>query len=198
MIIIGMVIGVVFLMLGESVSGLKQFNSQLHEIVGELLSLVSKVMPAVPFLSIMILMANGEFSTLIMGWKYIVASLICIFLCLVIKIVKVTTKCKVSFPVLWRKMKPAVHHHLADHRFAAILSFDRLGGGIEYHLSLPGSAYGIRRSLRGIQCVSQEHHCAERDPLPTVGRDRGRHSHGQHRHESPEARRSPTRLNFHH
>ncbi len=49
MIIIGMVIGVVFLMLGESVSGLKQFNSQLHEIVGELLSLVSKVMPAVPF-----------------------------------------------------------------------------------------------------------------------------------------------------
>jgi len=121
MLILGIGIGTIILILGDRASGVSDIISQLHSIVGELMSLVIKLMPAVPFLSIMQLTAKGEFSTILMGWKYIVASLICIILCHGIKILKVKMKYKVDFSLLWKKMRPAFMIALATGSSTAAL-----------------------------------------------------------------------------
>ncbi len=106
-VVLGLIMGEALLIVGKKVSILPEILLDIKEWINELMFLVMKATPLVPFLSILRLIGQGRYDTMIRGWKYIVAIYICILLSFGIKLFKVSMRCKVSVPYLLKTVKPA-------------------------------------------------------------------------------------------
>ena len=106
--VLGIGMGAVLLKLGDRVGVMCEIVDQLAEWLIGFMNSVLVIMPVVPFLSIMNIVAKGEVSTFIRGWKFILACYIAMAACYSIKIIKVCLKCKINYKVLWRKTKPVI------------------------------------------------------------------------------------------
>ena len=108
LVILAIGMGAVLLKLGDRVKGLTDFIDQLAEWLVSFMDTILIIMPAVAFLSILNIVAKGQIATFIRGWKFIAACYVCMALCFTIKLVKVSTRCKISIPVLWKKTRPVI------------------------------------------------------------------------------------------
>lgn len=108
LVVLALGMGAVLLTLGDRVKGLVDLIEQLAEWLIGFMNTVLIIMPAVPFLSIFNLAAKGQISTFLKGWKFIVASYVCMAVIIAIKLLKVSLKCKISIPMLWKKTKPVI------------------------------------------------------------------------------------------
>ncbi len=108
LVVLALGMGAVLLTLGDRVNGLVDLIEQLAEWLIGFMNTILIIMPVVPFLSIFNLVAKGQISTFLKGWKFIVASYVCMAICIAIKLIKVCLKCKISFPILWKKTKPVI------------------------------------------------------------------------------------------
>ena len=100
--------GVALLLLGEKVDGLNNIIHQCNDWVMKIVSIVLKISPVVPFLSLAISIGRGNSGVILEGWKFIVAVYIIFTVCIAVKAVKTSMKTKIPIPELYRKMKPAI------------------------------------------------------------------------------------------
>ena len=107
-VILGIGMGAVLLRLGDRAKGLSDLLSQIFEWLAGLMETIKVILPIVPFLSVFNIVARGETAIFLRGWKYIVATYICMALCVLFKIFKVNKKCSIDIPVIWSKIKPVV------------------------------------------------------------------------------------------
>ena len=107
LVILSLLSGAGLLVLGNSVSELKRIIDQINKWTMSVMQIVLLTMPAVPFLSIMITLADGKGANLLDGWKYIVASYVIFALCTAVKAVKTSVRSGIRIPDLWRMIKPA-------------------------------------------------------------------------------------------
>ena len=108
LVVLALGLGAVLLTLGDRVNGLMNLIEQLAEWLIGFMNTVLIIMPVVPFLSIFNLIAKGQISTFLKGWKFILASYVCMVVCIAVKLIKVSLKCKISIPLLWKKTKPVI------------------------------------------------------------------------------------------
>ena len=106
LVVLGMALGAILLMFGERTRGLANILQQVKEWINELLNLVLKIVVVIPFLSIFKLLAKGDMETILKGWKFIVGVYICFVICLAVKMIRVSVKCKIRLSVLLRVVKP--------------------------------------------------------------------------------------------
>ena len=106
LVILSFLCGAGLLMLGDSVGELKTVLTQISKWVMSVMRIILLLMPAIPFLSIMISIAGGKEKDLLSGWKFILASYIVFGLCTAVKAVKTSVKTGVSLRELWRLVKP--------------------------------------------------------------------------------------------
>ena len=107
-VILGIGMGAILLLLGDRAKGLSDLLSQAFEWVAGLMDSIKVIIPVVPFLSVFNIVARGDTAIFLRGWKYIVATYICMALCVTFKIFKVHRKCGIDIPVLWSGIKPFV------------------------------------------------------------------------------------------
>ena len=108
LLVLGMAAGAALLLLGEKAAVLRDHLSLLSDWVYELMGLVNKLMPAIPFLSIFKLAAEGRYDVLIRGWKYIAAVFLCIAVCITVKFFKVSYRCGMKPAAIWNAISPIV------------------------------------------------------------------------------------------
>jgi len=106
-VIMGLLAGAGILLLGDAVVPLKRGIDQVNKWIMSVMHIVLLIMPAIPFLSLLITIASGREKSLLSGWKYIVASYAIYILCTGIKAVKTSIISKVSIRDLWRMIRPA-------------------------------------------------------------------------------------------
>ncbi len=108
LVILGFLLGSALLILGNRVSGLKDTLAQMNEWIMSAMKIVLMVVPAIPFLSIFTLIAKGNGSQMLEGWKYIAASYVAYAVSVVCKLVKTSAKTGIRIPQLWAGIKPLV------------------------------------------------------------------------------------------
>ena len=106
LVILGLLTGAGLLVLGDGFGELKRIIEQINKWVMSVMQIVLLMMPAIPFLSIMITLADGKGAEILDGWKYIVASYVIFAICTAIKAVKTSVKSGIRIPELWRMIKP--------------------------------------------------------------------------------------------
>lgn len=106
--ILGFLLGTALLLLGDSVSELREVLTQVNEWVMSAMRLVLTVIPAIPFLSLFTLIAKGNIGEILGGWKFIVASYIAFGVCTVAKAVKASARTGIAVSDFWRRIKPVV------------------------------------------------------------------------------------------
>ena len=106
--VLGLVAGAALLLLGDSAGAVRDTLSVLNDWVSQIMTIVLKLMPLIPFLSFFKMAANGEYDVVIKGWKYIAASYVCVIVCISIKFLKTSVRCGVKASVIWSKIKPLV------------------------------------------------------------------------------------------
>lgn len=106
LVILGFLTGAGLLLLGDSVSELKQVIGQINKWVMSVMKIVLLAMPAIPFLSILITLAGGKWKDLLSGWKFIVASYLVFTICVAVKAVKTSIRAGIRIPELWRLVRP--------------------------------------------------------------------------------------------
>lgn len=109
LVVLGAACGASLLLLGERGAPIKDVVTSLNEWTNVLMDLVMKALPAIPFLSVFKMIANGETEILIEGWKFIVATYACIAACITLKFVKATVRSGVGMTTVWRSMRPLVN-----------------------------------------------------------------------------------------
>ena len=108
LVVLGVLMGVSLVLPGDRVKGLATNLEQVKIWANEFMSIVLKLSPLVPFLSVFKLVGEGDISLLVMGWKYVAGAYICAVVCMVIKFVKVSYHTQVGITKLWRSFKPAM------------------------------------------------------------------------------------------
>ena len=121
-VMLAFVAGLALLVLGDRTKDLKNILHQCNDWVMSIMSIVNKVLPTVPFLSIAITIGKGNGNVLIEGWKFIAASYIIFTLIIVIKIAKTGAVTKLPVRELLRKSKPAILTAFATSSTSAPLS----------------------------------------------------------------------------
>ena len=81
LVVMSLLTGAALLVLGDNVRELKRIIDQINKWVMGVMKIVLVVMPAIPFLSIMITLADGKGAGLLDGWKFIAASYVIFALC---------------------------------------------------------------------------------------------------------------------
>lgn len=105
-VILALFLGTALLLISGRITVVLPFLSELRDWLNEVMRIIMKVMPAIPFLSVFNLIARNRIDSLLQGWKYIAASYICFLLCIAFKLIKVSLRCKVSVPVLLKRIRP--------------------------------------------------------------------------------------------
>ena len=100
--------GLALLLLGDKTNKLEEIVHQCNDWIMKIMTLVNKVLPAVPFLSLAIVIGRGDVDTLLKGWKFIAASYIIFTLALVVKAIKLKIVTKVSPFEVFKNMKKAI------------------------------------------------------------------------------------------
>ena len=106
LVILGLLAGAGILMLGDRAAPLKRGIDYVNKWVMSIMHIVLQVMPAIPFLSMLITVGSGKSTDLLSGWKYIAASYAVFFLTIVIKAAKTSIRSGVKNRDLWRMIRP--------------------------------------------------------------------------------------------
>ena len=106
LVILGLLAGAGILLLGDRVEPLKRGIDYVNKWVMSVMHIVLMIMPAIPFLSILITVGSGKSMSLLSGWKYIAASYAVFFLTIVIKAAKTSVRSGVRIRELWRMIRP--------------------------------------------------------------------------------------------
>ena len=104
-ILLGIVFGIALLMMGESGKSVRDGLLKLKEWAQAVMVLMIKILPLLPFISTMMIVANGNAAVFLQGWKYIAAAYICYLVSIAIEFVAVSVRCKKSIPELWGMLK---------------------------------------------------------------------------------------------
>ena len=121
LVVLAFVAGVALLLLGDRVKDLNNILHQVNDWIMNIMKLVNKILPLIPFFSIAILIGKGNASVLVDGWKFIAASYIIFTLCIVFKMVKFRVVTKMSPMDVLKKSKPAILTALSTSSTAAPL-----------------------------------------------------------------------------
>ena len=104
-ILLGIVFGIGLLMVGDSGKSIREALLKIKEWVMCILLIMMKVILLLPFLSTMLMVANGKAAIFLQGWKYIVAAYVCYLLSIVLLFIVVSLRCKKSIGELCRMLK---------------------------------------------------------------------------------------------
>ena len=104
-ILLGIVLGVGLLVMGDRGQPIRDALGKLKEWAMGVMVLLMKILPLIPFISTMMIVANGKASIFLQGWKYIAAVYICYLLTIVIEFIVVSVRCKKRIPDLCRMLK---------------------------------------------------------------------------------------------
>ena len=110
--ILGIGLGAVLLLMGDRAKGLSDLLSQIFEWLAGLIDSIKVIIPVVPFLSVFNIVSKGETAIFLRGWKYIVATYVCMALCVIFKLFKVHKKCGIDIKVIWSRIRPVVNDGL--------------------------------------------------------------------------------------
>ena len=105
-VVLAFATGVALLVLGERTAQLNNIIHQLNDCIMRVMKIVLKLLPAIPFLSIATAIGKGNASVFIEGWKFIAASYIAYTLCLVIKLIKTSSKTKLPIKTILKNIFP--------------------------------------------------------------------------------------------
>lgn len=108
LVVLGVLLGAALLLLDDKAAGLSDMLSQVNQWIVSAMNIVLKLTPAIPFLSLMILIGRGNFSLILKGWKWIAAVYISFAIVLIVKAVKMSLVTGAGIPEFWNKIKPAV------------------------------------------------------------------------------------------
>lgn len=108
LVVLGVLLGSALLLLDEKVTGLNDILTQADQWIVSAMNIVLKLTPAIPFLSLMILIGRGNFSIILKGWKWIAAVYISFTIVVIVKAVKMSLKTGMSIPDFWNRIRPAV------------------------------------------------------------------------------------------
>ena len=106
LVMLAILLGTALLLISGRITTVIPFLTEVRDWLSEAMRIIMKVMPAVPFLSVFNLIAMKETDSLLRGWKYIAASYICLLICIVFKLIKVSIRCGVPVPLLLKRVKP--------------------------------------------------------------------------------------------
>ena len=104
-ILLGIVFGAALLMTGDSGKTVREALLKVKEWVMGVMMLMMKVLPLVPFISTMMIVANGKAAVFIQGWKYIAATYICYLMSMFIVFITVSVRCRTSIRNLCGMLK---------------------------------------------------------------------------------------------
>ena len=104
-ILLGLVFGTALLMIGDSGKEVTEWISRIKIWLLGVMAILMKVLPLLPFLSTMLIVANGDIKIFLKGWKFIAAVYICYILSLVIEFIAVSVKCHKSIADLFKMLK---------------------------------------------------------------------------------------------
>ena len=104
-ILLGIVFGIALVMLGDNGSTIREALLKIKEWVMGVMMIMMKILPLLPFISTMMIVANGKAAVFIQGWKYIAATYICYLLTLLILFTVVSVRSKRSIRDLGKILK---------------------------------------------------------------------------------------------
>ena len=104
-ILLGIVFGIALVMLGDNGSTIREALLKIKEWVMGVMMIMMKILPLLPFISTMMIVANGKAAVFIQGWKYIAATYICYLLTLLILFTVVSVRSKRSIKDLGKMLK---------------------------------------------------------------------------------------------
>ena len=104
-ILLGLIFGIGLVAIGESGEPVRDALLKVKAWMMGVMMLIMKVLPLIPFISTMMIVANGKAAIFIQGWKYIAATYICYLVSIVILFIFVSVRCKVSIKELCRMLK---------------------------------------------------------------------------------------------
>lgn len=107
-VVLGLLLGSALLILGDRVSELNAILLQINEWIMSAVKIILLALPVIPFLSILISVAQGTGGELLEGWKFIVASYITYTLCTAVKAVKTSLRTGIGIGEFMRRIKPVV------------------------------------------------------------------------------------------
>lgn len=108
LVILGFLLGTALLLLGDSVSELREVLTQVNEWIMSAMRVVLTVIPVIPFLSLFTLIVKGNIGEILEGWKFIAASYIVFGVCAGAKAVKASARTGIGISDFWRRIKPVV------------------------------------------------------------------------------------------
>ena len=106
LVVMGFAMGAALLMLGDRANLLNSCLNQVGDWLKNTSYLIYKLTPLIPFISVFKLTANGQGKVLLDGWEFIVAVYVSFTICVIIKLAKVSLRCGIGIPVLWKKSWP--------------------------------------------------------------------------------------------
>ena len=106
LVVMGFAMGAALLMLGDRGSLLNSSLNQVGDWLRNTSYLIYKLTPLIPFISVFKLMANGQGRILLDGWEFIVAVYVSFTICILFKLARVSLRCGIKIPVLWKKAWP--------------------------------------------------------------------------------------------
>ena len=104
-ILLGIVFGIALLMAGDSGKAVREALLKVKEWVMGVMILMMKVLPLVPFISTMMIVATGKAAVFIQGWKYIAATYVCYLLSMLIVFIAVSVRCRTGIKELCIMLK---------------------------------------------------------------------------------------------
>lgn len=108
LVIMGFILGVALLLMGDKATELKKLLIQIDEWAMTTMRIVLFIVPAIPFLSIMTAIAGGNGKNLLGGWKFVAAVYIVFTVAVVVKAVKTSLVTRIGISTYWKKMKPVI------------------------------------------------------------------------------------------
>ena len=156
LVVLGVLLGAALLLLGDKVSGINDILGQADEWIISAQSIVLKINPAIPFLSLFKLIADGNFSTILKGWKWIAVVYIAFTIAVIVKAVKMSLITGTRISDFWSKIKPVIKTAFMTGSNAAAMkqmydvSDEELGIDPEFSsfwIPMCSSMFGIKTTL---------------------------------------------------
>ena len=104
-ILLGIIFGIGLLMIGDSGEQVRNALGKVKEWIMGVMMMVLKILPLIPFISTMMIVANGNLKVFIQGWKYIAAAYVCYLLSLLLEFIAVSVRCRVRISALGKMLK---------------------------------------------------------------------------------------------
>lgn len=99
--------GLIIVLLGRRTEGVRNFTFQLNTIMTRLVDVVCYLLPLYILASLVLLFWEHGMGIFAMAWKPLVLCVLCCFGLMIIKLLIVSVRCKVSIGLLMKKTSPA-------------------------------------------------------------------------------------------